>query len=676
LAKRLWVVILTLALVLVCWQAPTAWADASPVVSADKSVSIAGQSATIKAVRADLNDPNIRVLSVPAGKVGDVKPFEQIIGSIDQNKYEVLAAVNGAFFEAYNEGKKPINGTLVHNGATMHYETSSMIGFGSAGEAQLDRVAFRQYVYVDVAGGNYLYKQLFYLRNWNVIRPAGYTGYREAIITPDYGTETGDTDMVCVVVRNVKDVTGSVYTAGGAKVLQKGTVTAISQGNTAIPADGFLLLMPTSSAYRQLFHVGSTIDFVRQVWNSRTNTDDTADWINLTNITGCGPSLVLDGQVTADPAGEGWNDPKLTTAAGNRSFIGLTADKQLVFGTTPGLTIKNLAQVARAYNLTDAMNLDGGASSALWLGGRTITPAGRELSNIIAVVRLKVSEPAMPASGITADRTINGGSTPATSVKVSQEGWLKADSVVVVPGENNHLIDALAAAPLAGQEQAPILMVEGGVPTAEVIGEIKRLGAKRAYCIGFQADVVSEKLKAAIPGLEAKVLQGKGRAETANLVGDEIADPHGIFLVGFDALADAVSAGPYAAANGWLIRIADGAGVYHPEAWSLLKAGLDANNLVILGGTSRVQDTEGFRRMSGQDRYVTNRDFNEKMGLKTSKVYFADGYALAGALMVAPLAAQDNCPVVLAEKNDPNQARFPAGVTNDATVIGIGPPAR
>ncbi|WP_415535343.1 cell wall-binding repeat-containing protein [Dehalobacter sp. 4CP] len=187
---------------------------------------------------------------------------------------------------------------------------------------------------------------------------------------------------------------------------------------------------------------------------------------------------------------------------------------------------------------------------------------------------------------------------------------------------------------------------------------------------------MSEKLKAAIPNLEAKVLQGEGRAETANLVGDEIANPHGVFLIGFDALADAVSAGPYAAANGWLIRITDGAGVYHPEAWSLLKAGLDANHLVILGGTSRVQDTNGFRRMSGQDRYVTNQDFNEKMGLNTSKVYFADGYSLAAALMVAPLAAQNNCPIVLAEKNDPNQARFPAGVTNDATVIGIGSPAR
>ncbi len=205
---------------------------------------------------------------------------------------------------------------------------------------------------------------------------------------------------------------------------------------------------------------------------------------------------------------------------------------------------------------------------------------------------------------------------------------------------------------------------------------VERLGAKRAYCIGFQADVVSDKLKAAILDLETKVLQGKGRVETANLVGDKITNPHGVFLVGFDALADAVSAGPYAAANGWLIRITDGAGVYHPEAWSPLKAGLNANNLVILGGTSRVRDTNGFRRMSGKDRYVTNQDFNEKMGLATSKVYLADGYSLAAALMVAPLAAQNNCPVVLAGKNDPNQARFPTGVTNDSTVIGIGSPGR
>jgi len=35
------------------------------------------------------------------------------------------------------------------------------------------------------------------------------------------------------------------------------------------------------------------------------------------------------------------------------------------------------------------MNLDGGASSALWLGGKVVTKPGRKLSNIIAVVRVK-----------------------------------------------------------------------------------------------------------------------------------------------------------------------------------------------------------------------------------------------------------------------------------------------
>ena len=98
-----------------------------------------------------------------------------------------------------------------------------------------------------------------------------------------------------------------------------------------------------------------------------------------------GPMLVKEGIVVADPVTEGFKDPKILTSRGARSFIGLTSDNKLVIGTTNAASIPELAEAMLKLNIVEAMNLDGGASSALYANGKYITQAGRELSNILTI---------------------------------------------------------------------------------------------------------------------------------------------------------------------------------------------------------------------------------------------------------------------------------------------------
>ncbi|MDR1604622.1 MAG: cell wall-binding repeat-containing protein, partial [Gracilibacteraceae bacterium] len=76
---------------------------------------------------------------------------------------------------------------------------------------------------------------------------------------------------------------------------------------------------------------------------------------------------------------------------------------------------------------------------------------------------------------------ISGQNRVLTSVAISRQGWTSAGVVILAPGGQNNLIDALAVAPLAGQENAPILLSVDGRLDPAVPEEIKRLGAKKVY---------------------------------------------------------------------------------------------------------------------------------------------------------------------------------------------------
>lgn len=106
-----------------------------------------------------------------------------------------------------------------------------------------------------------------------------------------------------------------------------------------------------------------------------------------------------------NPVKEHFTELKILTNKGQRSFVGVTAGKQLVMDSVPSVTVMELAVVAKKLGLVDAINLDGGASSTKWTADMSALPGnaapaagsylkspGRKISNAL-IVRLMKEKP-------------------------------------------------------------------------------------------------------------------------------------------------------------------------------------------------------------------------------------------------------------------------------------------
>ncbi|CDX04942.1 Dockerin type I repeat protein [Desulfitobacterium hafniense] len=264
---------------------------------------------------------------------------------------------------------------------------------------------------------------------------------------------------------------------------------------------------------------------------------------------------------------------------------------------------------------------------------------------------------------------IAGQNRVLTAVAVSQQGWQSAESVILASGNDANLVDALAAASLAGQENAPILLSINQQLDPAVIAEIQRLGARHIFAVGALSPALLEQLSIRLPGVEVELLQGATRIETAQKINARIKNPQGIFLVGFNALADAISAAPYAAAHRYLIQpvnadgsvtVADGQGSLS-EGGGIDVLSLPTENKYILGGPAMVRDQSGFTRIAGIDRYDTNGLLRQALDFSDDVIYAASGQTLVDALTGSVLAAQTQSPIVL----------MPAGGLVDTEFGGI-----
>jgi len=110
------------------------------------------------------------------------------------------------------------------------------------------------------------------------------------------------------------------------------------------------------------------------------------DWWEYQSALAAGPLLVWGGFAKPMPGGEGFGDPHVFAKAAPRSAVGITRRNKLLLVTTiRGTSLAKLAQAMRALGAVYAVNLDGGASSALWCNGRSLTSAGRRLTNVLCV---------------------------------------------------------------------------------------------------------------------------------------------------------------------------------------------------------------------------------------------------------------------------------------------------
>lgn len=319
----------------------------------------------------------------------------------------------------------------------------------------------------------------------------------------------------------------------------------------------------------------------------------------------------------------------------------------------------------------------------------------KELRNLRTAMTSGVSN--FVAGGSGQYTTLAGDDRFDTAIEISKASFLdvtttgtvdgiktKANSVVLV-GEDA-IVDGLAAAPLAKQKNAPILLTKKDAVGEETLKEIKRIVKNNAtiYLVGGEA-VISKDVEAQlIKEMNAKIvrLAGDDRAQTSIEIAKAMVGTNTTvqtaYVVGGDGEADAMSIAAYASQQTTTDGTAIAPIIVTPANGLTLDAKyfLDKNDVTtaaVIGGESKVStnvikelnkiDTlvgKSIDRIAGDDRHETNAKVIAKYYGNSDTVdrvvVAKDGYVggngkLIDALAVAPLAGRVNAPIVLATED-------------------------
>lgn len=160
-----------------------------------------------------------------------------------------------------------------------------------------------------------------------------------------------------------------VVTVQGDRVTAKQPLGKAGTGSIPIPGDGYLLALRSSSGAAEKFAPGVQVTLQSQ--------SQPAEFEQYPNIVGGGPLLIRSGSVVLNAQQEGFSTNFIQGAA-PRTAVGKTADGTWIIATMHervggrGPTLAETAQIMQQLGAVDALNLDGGSSSSLYLGGQLL----------------------------------------------------------------------------------------------------------------------------------------------------------------------------------------------------------------------------------------------------------------------------------------------------------------
>ena len=308
-----------------------------------------GRPVRLNVIEADLNvNPKLRVEPVLASTTLSRKA--SITAMAKRNNS--LVAVNGAFF--LPQTGCPLGTMMVdkklYTGPVFNRVAMGIFDNGFA----MDRVKLN----ATIKSG------------WNTIKLDNINQPRMSIAytiayTPDWGqlSPTTPKNGVQIVVSN-------------------NNITSITKSRVQIPKDGYVIVGPASVLGSLKVKEKISLDI-----------KTLPDWENVNHIISGGPYLVKDGKVYVDI-----QDQKLLAIGGRnpRTAIGYTKDNHFIIvtadgreGSSIGLTLKELAYYMQKIGCVNAMNLDGGGSTVMYVKGyitnKPPVKGGIALSNALTI---------------------------------------------------------------------------------------------------------------------------------------------------------------------------------------------------------------------------------------------------------------------------------------------------
>jgi len=155
-----------------------------------------------------------------------------------------------------------------------------------------------------------------------------------------------------------------------AAVVRNDLVESLTWGRIMIPDDGYVLTVAASDTDLILKNI-------RPGQRLRTALQLNPN-IDIVSALGGGPRLVKDGKEFIPFAWE-WFTPHFYSTRTARTAVGITTGGKILFvtvdarnGQNTGMTLQEVAQLMIRLGARDAMNLDGGGSTTMVVGGRLV----------------------------------------------------------------------------------------------------------------------------------------------------------------------------------------------------------------------------------------------------------------------------------------------------------------
>lgn len=254
-----------------------------------------------------------------------------------------VAAINAGFFNRNNQlplgairvNGRWISGPILNRGA---------IAWNDQGQSVFNRLFLSHTLTTDQGRG-------FTVGQIN----SGYVQAGIGLYTADWGN----------LYRPVLD-NETLVTVRQNQVVQQTSGGAAGQGAIAVPSDGYLLAVRSYSEAARSLPPGTAVSLTADIRPS--------EFDSFPYAIGGGPLLVRDRRVVVNAQAEGFSDAFARQAA-PRSAIGRTPTGELLLvaiHNSPGgrgPTLTETAQIMAQLGSVDALNLDGGSSASLYLGG-------------------------------------------------------------------------------------------------------------------------------------------------------------------------------------------------------------------------------------------------------------------------------------------------------------------
>ena len=314
-----------------------------------------------------------------------VKPNMKQVGATSFknyiNSYKPMAAINANYFEAYKGGLYPY-GTQMTDGKmiNMSGNHASLLVFDK-NKFKIVQGMLRYNGYLDGLRENdwNIKNKANTFEIWNVnnnsINEKGayiYNSFRNSPTKFGGGT----------VIEVVNDKVSKVYK---------------SSENMVLPKDGYIIYYGKDACddkyISDRFKLGRKVE-LELVLSKKTKdgfvheesfdyNGEKIPYTKVTEIISAGPLLIEDSKSVYERYVKGM-EAKMTKGAGARTLIGVNKSNQLVMVTTSG-TMAQVTSIMQDLGCTEAFNLDGGASSAMYANSKYLRQAGRALNTVFIV---------------------------------------------------------------------------------------------------------------------------------------------------------------------------------------------------------------------------------------------------------------------------------------------------